>query len=104
MAEQEPDLYDQTIELGKSLKAISDRDPDGKPSSTAAAAFTSWLTAVGTSNSEPRYFADVAENYDIGSNLNKDLFTIFEMLNPYVEFPEPAEEEPPRTFIGLPMA
>jgi hypothetical protein len=103
MAEKEPDLYEQTMELGKSLKAISDRDPDGKPSETAAAAFRGWLEAVKGSTTEPPYFEDVSENYDIFGNSNKDLFTIFELLHPYVEFPEP-EEEPPTTFIGLPMA
>jgi len=102
MPEKEPDLYEQTIELGKSLKAISDRDPDGKPTATAEQAFRSWLTAVGTTNLEQRYFEDVRENYDISANSNKDLFTIFEMLHPYVDFPDVEEE--PRTFIGLPMA
>jgi hypothetical protein len=103
MADKEPDLYEQTMELGKSLKAMSERDPEGKPTETAATAFRGWLSAVGTSNREPRYFEDVAENYDIASNSNKDLFTIFEMLHPYVDFPD-FEEEETGTFIGLPMA
>jgi hypothetical protein len=100
--EREPDLYDHTIELGRSLKAVSDRDPDGKPSSTAATAFRSWLNTVSGSNREPAYFEDVAENYDVEANSNRDLFTLFEMLHPYVDMPD-YEEEPAGTFIGLPM-
>ncbi len=103
MPEKEPDLYDQTIELGKSLKSISDTNPNGQPSEVAATAFTSWLKAVGTANREPSYFNDVAENYDIAGNSNKDLFTIFEMLHPYVEFPDIVDEDP-KAFIGLKMA
>jgi hypothetical protein len=103
MPEKEPDLYEQTMELGKSLKAIADRDPDGKPTERAAAAFKSWIITVGSSNREPRYFEDVAENYDISANSNRDLLTIFEMLHPYVDFPE-IEEDEPGVFIGLPMA
>jgi hypothetical protein len=98
----DPDLYEQTIELGKSLKTISDRNPEGKPSQAATTAFRSWLAAVSGSNSEPRYFEDIAENYDIAANSNKDIFTIFELLHPYVDFPD--VEEPAKTFIGLPMA
>ena len=95
MAEKEPDIYEQTIELGKALKAVSDRDPVGQPSDRASTAFRSWLAAVRASNSEHQFFDDVAENYDISGNSNKDLFTLFEMLHPYVEFPE-AEPEPHR--------
>jgi hypothetical protein len=100
MSEGEPSLYEQTVELGKSLKAVSDRDPAGKPTTIAETAFRSWLNAVGSSTSEPRYFQDVAENYDIEANSNKDLFTVFELLHPYVDLPD-YEEEPPKTFIGL---
>jgi hypothetical protein len=104
MQDKEPDLYDQTMELAKSLQAISERDPEGTPSAAAAAAFRSWLAAIGTSNREPRYFEDVAENYDIAANSNKDLFMIFQMLHPYVDFPDFEDEEETKTFIGLPMA
>jgi hypothetical protein len=102
MADREPDLYAQTIELGLALKAVSDRDPEGRPSANAATAFTSWLKTVSKSNREPRFFEDVAENYDIDANSNKDLFTLFEMLHPYVDIPD-FEEEPPKAFIGLKM-
>jgi hypothetical protein len=92
--------------LGGMLKKISERDPTGTPSPAAAAAFASWLASVGRNNREPRYFDDVRENFVIESNSNKDLFTLFEMLNPYVDIPDDDdwEEEQPRSFIGLPMA
>jgi hypothetical protein len=101
MTDPEPDLYGQTIELGKALKAVSDRDPEGRPSQAASTAFSSWLVTVKSTNREPRFFEDVAENYDIAANSNRDLFTLFEMLHPYVDIPD--FEEEPRTFIGLPM-
>ncbi len=103
MQDKEPSLHEQTIELGKSLNAIADRNPDGRPTPTATAAFRTWLSVVKSSNTDHQYFDDVAENYDIEGNSNKDLFTIFQLLHPYVEFPE-LEDEPPRAFIGLPMA
>jgi len=83
--EDQPSLFDQTIALGTLLKSFSDRDPQGHPSAGAAQAFRSWLEVAGKRSREPRYFADVADNYDIDSNSNRDLFDIFELLHPYIE-------------------
>ena len=99
----EPTLLEQTLALGKLLKAISERDPQGTPSPSAATAFTSWVSVAGATSRESRYFSDVADNFDIFQNTNKDLFRMFELLHPYIEVPEDEAEEPPGAFIGLPV-
>ncbi len=97
-----PSLQDQTIELGKTLKSISDADPSGTPSPQAAAVFMGWLAEAGPTSREPVYLADVANNYDVFLNTNKDLWELFDILDNYIEVED--EEPPPRgTFIGLPL-
>ncbi len=94
---------------------IADRDPEGRPSDSAAAVFREWLSVARNFTEEPQYFDDVAENYDAAGRSNKDLFDMFELLHPYVEIPytdnedeavDPAETTPPpmreRKFINLP--
>jgi hypothetical protein len=100
---EEPTLFEQTIELGKLLKTVSDRDPEGVPGPAATQAFKSWLAAAGPTSREPRYFADISDNYEISANSNKDLFKVFELLHPYIEVEEDEGEEPPGKFIGLPV-
>jgi hypothetical protein len=106
---EEPTLLEQTIALGKVLMLVSDRDPTGTPSLEAAQAFKSWLDAAGPTSRQPRYFADIAENYVITDNSNDDLFRVFELLHPYIEVPaeeaddDEGDEPPPRTFVGLPI-
>lgn len=105
MAQPEPSLQAQTIELGKALKAFADRDPEGKPSPTATGTFRHWLETARENSSERRYFDDVYENFDVGANNNRDLFDIFEMLHPYIEVEDEDEDGlGPGRFIGLPMA
>ncbi len=99
-----PSLQAQTIELGKTLKAISDRDPSGTPSAQAADVFMRWLAAAGPTSREPTYLADVADNYDVFLNTNKDLFELFDILDNYIEVDEDDAPPEPRTFIGLPMS
>jgi len=99
-----PSLQEQTIALGKMLKAISDADPSGTPSPAAAAAFASWMSEAGPGSRQPDYFADVTENYAAVDNSNKDLWELFHILESYIE----VEDEdfgggPPKTFIGLPL-
>jgi hypothetical protein len=105
--ESEPSLQNQTMELGKALKAVRDRDPEGRPTPTAATAFRHWLEAAKGHTREQRYFDDVYENFDVAANSNRDLFDLFEMLHPYLEIEDDDFEDedatPPR-FIGLPMA
>lgn len=97
-------LQEQTIALGKMLKAISDGEPSGIPSPTAAAAFASWLAEAGPGSRQPDYFADVAANYAVADNSNKDLWELFHMLESHIEVPdEDFDEVPPKTFIGLPL-
>ena len=97
-----PSLQDQTIELGKTLKSIADADPSGTPSPQAAAVFMGWLAEAGPTSREPVYLADVASNYDVFLNTNKDLWELFDILDNYIEVED--EEPPPRgTFIGLPL-
>lgn len=104
---EEPTLLEQTIALGKVLKLVSDRDPAGTPSSEAIQAFKSWLAAAGPTSRDPRYFADIDQNYEISENSNEDLFRVFELLHPYIEVPIEEEgddgDQPPRTFVGLPL-
>jgi hypothetical protein len=98
-------LQNQTIELGKMLKTISDADPSGTPTETAASAFTSWMTEAGPDSRQPDYFTDVLENYIIVDNSNKDLWDLFDMLENYIEVEDEEWEEdaPRKTFIGLPL-
>lgn len=106
----EPGLLDQTIELAKILKEMSDQDPIGHPSDMAVAVFRSWITVARERTDEPQYFDDVLQNYDAKGRSNKDLFDLFELLHPYVEIPLPPEPDdyiepaPRRTFINLPTA
>ncbi len=101
-ADKPPSLQEQTMELGRTLKAIADSDPSGTPSERAASVFAEWLTAAGPTSREPVYLADVADNYDVFANTNKDLFELFDILDNYIEVED--EELPPRgTFIGLPL-
>lgn len=96
-----PSLQQQTIEIGKMLKALSDSDPSGTPTETAAAVFRGWLDAAGPTSREPVYLADVRDNYDVAMNSNKDLWELFDILENYIEVED--EEPEPRTFIGLPL-
>lgn len=99
-----PTLWEQTVRLGTLLRQVSDRDPQGSPSATAANAFRHWLADAEPQSDDPRYFKDVAENYDIEGRSNRDLFDIFELLHPYVQIEAPEEEvSPVRTFINLPL-
>jgi len=92
------------MELGRTLKEISDRDPSGTPSEKAASVFADWLALAGPTSREPTYLADVAENFDVLANTNKDLFELFDILDNYIEVEdEEPGDRPPRTFIGLPL-
>jgi hypothetical protein len=101
-----PSLQQQTIELGKILKATADSDPAGTPSRNAAEVFAKWLSEAGPGSREPVYFADVSANYDVAMNSNRDLWEMFDILENYIEVvdEEPLADEPRRTFIGLPLA
>ncbi len=102
--EKPPSLQQQTMELGRKLKAIADSDPSGYPSAQAADVFAQWLAVAGPTSREPTYLADVADNYDVFANTNKDLWEIFDILENYIEVEdEESEAGPPRTFIGLPL-
>jgi hypothetical protein len=103
----EPDMLEQTLALATLLKQISDRDPDGKPSETAARVFRSWLNSAREFTEEPQYFDDVAESFDVEGRSNRDLFDMFELLHPYVDIVDDRDlpdDEPPigRAFIALP--
>lgn len=90
------------MELGRTLKAIADSDPSGTPSEQAAAVFAEWLVVAGPTSREPLYLSDVADNYEVFDNTNKDLFELFDILDNYIEIED--EDLPPRgTFIGLPL-
>ena len=103
-APNQPSLQAQTMELGRTLKEISDRDPSGMPSEMAASVFADWLVLAGPSSREPTYLADVAENFDVFANTNKDLFELFDILDNYIEVEDEEPGDcPPRTFIGLPL-
>lgn len=99
-----PSLQRQTIALGKTLKTIADGDPTGTPSELSARAFLGWIQEAGPGSHEPDYFADVAANYDIAGNSNQDLWDIFDILENYIEVEDELYADPPRTFIGLPLA
>ena len=101
-------VFSATRELGVMLKSISDRDPAGTPSEAAADAFVSWLNEAAPVSKKPIYFHDVATNYDIAMNSNKDLFELFEVLGTHmIEFDDDEDLPAPDvrgTYIGLPMA
>lgn len=99
-----PSLQEQTMELGRTLKTIADRDPSGTPSAQAASVFADWLALAGPTSREPLYLSDVADNYDVFANTNKDLFELFDILDNYIEIEdEDPGDAPPRTFIPLPL-
>jgi hypothetical protein len=101
---KQPSLQEQTMELGRTLKEIADNDPYGTPSPTAATVFAGWLALAGPTSREPTYLADVADNFDVFGNTNKDLFELFDILDNYIEVDdEDPDDNPPRTFIGLPL-
>ena len=96
-------LQEQTIALGRMLKKIADGDPSGTPSAQAAAVFHEWLAVAGPTSREPAYLADVAENYEIFANTNKDLWELFDILDNYIEVDDEMDRLPPRAFIRLPL-
>jgi hypothetical protein len=104
----EPNLLDQTLALAGILKKVSDRDPKGHPSEAAVRVFREWLEAAKKSTEEPRYFEDVAANFEVESQSNRDLFDMFELLHPYVaiiddrRFPDDDPAATGRTYISLP--
>lgn len=103
--EETPTLQQQTIALGKILKSQADADPAGTPTEMAGDVFGEWLAAAGPGSREPVYFADVADNFDVRHNSNRDLWELFDILENYIEVEDDeAEPETPRTFIGLPLA
>jgi hypothetical protein len=103
-AEQDQSVLSaETRELGETLKRIMEDDPSGSPTESAASVFAQWLALAGPESREPRCFADVATNYPVQSNSNKDLFGLFSFLIGYLDVEEEPEEEPRRTFIGLPV-
>lgn len=92
------------MELGRTLKEIADNDPSGTPTPTAASVFAGWLALAGPTSREPTYLADVADNFDVFANTNKDLFELFDILDNYIEVDDDdPDDNPPRTFIGLPL-
>lgn len=100
-----PSLQEQTIALGRTLKEISDNAPVGTPTKLSARVFADWLAQAGPTSRQPERMADVAANYDVSANTNRDLFDLFTMLQSYIEVEDDDEEDtlPPRTFIGLPL-
>lgn len=100
-----PSLQEQTIEMGRTLKEISDANPKGTPSELSARVFAGWLVQAGPTSRQPERLADVAEHYAVLDNTNRDLFDLFTMLQSYIEVEDDDEEDalPPRTFIGLPL-
>jgi hypothetical protein len=101
-----PTLQDETQDLGVMLKAIAEDDPSARPSEAAAAAFLAWITEVGPGSLHPDYFEDVRENYDVSGNSNADLFDLFAFLQSHIplsDIDEAWEDEPPKTFIDLPL-
>jgi len=106
MSEQEPALLEQTAAIGKLLQASMESDPSGTPSDTAALVFAEWLAVAGPASKQPLYFADVADNYVVRDNSNRDLLDLFMMLSGYLEEALAPDIEPEsfKTFIGLPLA
>lgn len=100
-----PSLQAQTMELGKTLKAIADSRPNETPGESARAVFAAWMQEAGPDSREPGYFADVLANFDLTQNTNKDVWEMFDLLENYIEVEDDEDELPaPRTFIGLPLA
>ena len=102
----DPSFIEQTVALGQALKDFGDRDPSGVPTDMAASVFAEWLVIAGPLSRKPGYFADVAANYVVQDNSNRNLFDLFEMLGTHIDIEEEDFEEEdagPRTFIGLPM-
>lgn len=103
--EESPSLQQQTMTLGKTLKTIADGDPSGTPGELSARAFLGWVREAGPGSREPDYFADVAGNYDVTANTNQDMWDLFDILENYIEVEDDElPPDPPRTFIGLPLA
>jgi hypothetical protein len=75
--EQEPDIQTQTLELGRLLAQIAERDPGGTPAWQTIHVFREWLAVAGHSSTDERYFADVLENYAAEERSNDDLFTVW---------------------------
>ena len=101
--EVSPSLREQTAALGQILKSTSEEEPSGTPSELSARAFMGWLSEAGPVSREPGYFADVAGNYDVFLNSNRDLWELFDLLEAYL--PEDDVPPPPaRTFVPLPLA
>jgi len=103
MSDQEPPLSEQTIEIGKLLQSLMESDPAGSPTEMAALVFAEWLAVAAPASKKPQYYIDVAENYDVRLNTNRDLFDLFVILEGYLAEAEAPELEPPKTFIGLPL-
>ncbi|MDR3709123.1 MAG: hypothetical protein P4L33_12550 [Capsulimonadaceae bacterium] len=106
---KQPSLWDQTLNLGELLRALSEKDPVATPSPAAKAAFQHWLDEGARNSSEARYFEDVAENFDVEKHTIGEVFDLFEILHPYLEIAPPeddlTESDPPaRTFINLPLS
>lgn len=100
-----PSLQDQTIELGRTFKEISDNAPTATPTPLSAQVFADWLAQAGPTSRQPDRMADVLQNYDVLANTNRDLFDLFTMLQSYIEVPDDDNDDdlPARTFIGLPL-
>lgn len=102
----DPSFIEQTVTFGQTLKDFADRDPSGVPSPMAADVFAEWLTVAGPLSRQPGYFADVAANYVVQDNSNRNLFDLFELLGTHIDIEEEdleEEDDSLRTFIGLPM-
>ena len=102
--DETPSIFDQTIELGRLLRTISDRDPEGSPSLNAVAVFREWVKVAGPVSTDSRYFTDVLDNYDAAGRSNRDLFDVFELLHPYVEIDQPESSPPRKAFVPLPLS
>ncbi len=104
MPEKPPSLQQQTIDLGRMFKSLADAAPSGTPSGKAGAAFQSWLAEAGPGSREPAYFEDVAANFDLTANSNKDVWELFDILENYIEVDDEDIEAPPaRAFVSLPL-
>jgi hypothetical protein len=96
------ELFAMSRELGEILKSFSDRDPFGAPTESAAKVFSGWVAEAGPVSKRPGHFADVFDNFNPQEHTNRDLFDLFNILESYIEYPEPEMPEP-KTFIGLPV-
>lgn len=102
----EPNIQVQTLELGRMLAQMAERDPGGTPTQKAITVFRGWLAVAEHHSSDERYFRDVLENYAAEERSNDDLFTMWELLHPYIVVSDDDElpDEPVKRFIGLPLA